>query len=233
MLSALSAAGQSAHKFSNDIRLLCHLREIEEPFETQQIGSSAMPYKRNPMRSERMASLSHFLISMSENAAYTEATQWLERTLDDSANRRLSIPLAFMAADAVLILYANVSSGLVVRDAVIEGRLREHLPFIASEELLMKAVSRGGDRQELHERLREHAMAAADLMKAGENEDFIERIVADEAFALAREDVGALLEPSRFIGRAPAQVEDFLLHEVEPLLARFGDEAAPSEDVRV
>ncbi len=234
VLSALAAIGQTAHKFSNDLRLLCHLREIEEPFEKKQIGSSAMAYKRNPMRSERIGSLSRWLISMFENAAYTQATQWLERSLDDSANRRLSIPQAFLAADAILLITANVTAGLVVREAVIARHLKEHVPFIASEELMMKAAARGGDRQELHEVIRNHAIAAAEKMKneGGEN-DFLERLMDDPAFSLDRAEAEALLEPGRFIGRAPAQVRDFIKAEVEPLLARHPDEGDAKVELRV
>ena len=234
VLHALSSIAQSAHKFSNDLRLLCHLRELEEPFESHQIGSSAMAYKRNPMRSERIGSLSRFVISMTENASYTAATQWLERTLDDSANRRLSLPQAFLGIDAVLILYANVVKGLVVRDAVIAKRVDENLPFIASEELLMRACSAGGDRQELHELIRVHAMAAAERMKAGDGiNDFLDRMLEESAFALSREDVEAFLEPSRFVGRAPEQVREFIAEEIAPVLARHDDAASDTDEVRV
>ncbi len=234
VVSSLSAVAQSLHKFSNDIRLLCHLREIEEPFEKKQIGSSAMAYKRNPMRCERIGSLSRFLISMNENTAYTESAQWLERTLDDSANRRLSLPLAFMAADAILIIAANVTDGLVVRDAVIARHLKEHVPFIASEELMMRAAAKGGDRQELHEVIRTHAMAAADKMKnEGGANDFLERLMGDDAFDLEREEAESLLEASRFIGRAPAQVAQFIAEEVDPILDAHHDEGVEAEELRV
>ncbi|MCB9833950.1 MAG: adenylosuccinate lyase [Planctomycetes bacterium] len=234
VLSALAAVAQSTHKFSNDLRLLCHLREIEEPFESKQIGSSAMAYKRNPMRSERIGSLSRWLISMYENAAYTQATQWLERSLDDSANRRLSIPQAFLAADAILLIAANVTAGLVVRDAVIDRHLREHVPFIASEELMMKAAQKGGDRQELHEVIRRHAIAAAEKMKneGGEN-DFLERLMGDAAFSLDRAEAEALLDPARFIGRAPSQVRAFVSTEVDPILARWPEESKGRVELRV
>ncbi len=232
--SALSAIAQSLHKFSNDIRLLCHLREIEEPFEAKQIGSSAMAYKRNPMRCERIGSLSRFLISMNENTAYTESAQWLERTLDDSANRRLTLPLAFMAADAILIIAANVTSGLVVRDAVIARHLKEHVPFIASEELMMRAAAKGGDRQELHEVIRTHAMAAADKMKnEGGSNDFLERLMADDAFDLNRAEAESLLDAKRFIGRAPAQVTHFIQEEVDPILGAHTDDGESAEELRV
>ncbi|MCA9319537.1 MAG: adenylosuccinate lyase [Planctomycetes bacterium] len=234
VLTALSAVAQSASKMANDIRLLCHLREIEEPFESKQIGSSAMPYKRNPMRSERIGSLARFLISLVENGAYTAATQWLERTLDDSANRRMSLPQAFMAADAILILVANLSSGLVVREKVIGRHLREQVPFIASEELLMRAVQAGGDRQELHERIRGHALAAGERIKTeGGDNDFLDRLMADPSFALEREDLESLLVPERYTGRAASQVRRYLELEVEPLLARFPDDDAATEELRV
>jgi adenylosuccinate lyase len=225
---------QSAHKFSNDMRLLCHLREIEEPFEKNQIGSSAMAYKRNPMRSERIGSLSRFVISMTQNTSYTEATQWLERTLDDSANRRLSLPLAFMAVDAILILVSNVTDGLVVRDGVIRRRLEEHLPFIASEELLMKAVAAGGDRQALHEVIRTHAMAAADAMKEdGGSNDFLTRLDGDASFSLDSGAVDELMDPARFIGRAPSQVRRYVEEEVDTLLAQHPDDSVADTDLRV
>ena len=234
VVTALAAVGQSLAKFGNDIRLLCHLREIEEPFEKKQIGSSAMAYKRNPMRCERIGSLSRFLISQTENTAYTEAGQWLERTLDDSANRRLSLPLAFMAADAILIIAANVTDGLVVRDAVIDRHLREHVPFIASEELMMKAAARGGDRQELHEVIRTHAMAAADRMKnEGGDNDFLDRLMADDAFELDRREVEALMDPARFIGRAPSQVRTFIEGEVDPILEAHSGETCAADELRV
>ncbi|MEZ6194962.1 MAG: adenylosuccinate lyase [Planctomycetota bacterium] len=234
VLGALSSIAQSAHKFGNDLRLLCHLREIEEPFGAKQIGSSAMPYKRNPMRSERICSLARWVISMNENAAYTQATQWLERTLDDSANRRLSIPQAFMGADALLLILADVCGGLVVREGVIARRVRENLPFIASEEILMTATRAGGDRQELHEVIRTHAHAAADAMKEhGGAGDFLERLAADPAFGLDRDRLEELLDPARFIGRAPSQVVEFVEAEVRPLLDRHPDEAIEREELRV
>lgn len=234
VVNCLASIAQSAHKFSNDLRLLCHLREIEEPFEKNQIGSSAMAYKRNPMRSERIGSLSRFVISMTENTSYTEATQWLERTLDDSANRRLSLPLSFMGVDAILILVANVTDGLVVRDGVIKRRLEEHLPFIASEELLMKAVASGGDRQSLHEVIRTHAMAASDAMKEhGGANDFLERLESDAAFSLSQDAIAELMDPTRFIGRAPAQVRRFMEEEVDPLLDQFPPEEPQEADLRV
>lgn len=234
VLNALASICQSAHKMSNDIRLLCHLREIEEPFESKQIGSSAMAYKRNPMRSERIGSLARFCISMAENPAYTQATQWLERTLDDSANRRLSLPLSFMAADAVLILCANVGGGLVVREAVIDRRVRENLPFIASEELLMRGVAAGGDRQELHEVIRTHSIAAADRLKTeGGDNDLLERLAGEPVFAAITSELEAAMEPSRFIGRAPAQVAEFLDAEVTPLLEQWGDGEGDEQELRV
>ncbi|HGY91638.1 MAG TPA: adenylosuccinate lyase [Planctomycetes bacterium] len=226
VLQSLSSLGQSAHKMSTDLRLLCHMREVEEPFESKQIGSSAMPYKRNPMRAERVGALSRFLISLADNGAQTAATQWLERTLDDSANRRMSLPLAFMAADAICIILENVAGGLVVRRAVIRHHLAEHVPFIASEELMMRAVEKGGDRQELHEVIRGHALAAANRMKEeGGPNDFLDRLLAEPAFQLDEKEVEELLRPERYVGRAPAQVELFHSEEVEPLLSRFPDDS--------
>lgn len=234
VVNCLASMAQSAHKFSNDMRLLCHLREIEEPFEKNQIGSSAMAYKRNPMRSERIGSLSRFVISMTQNTSYTEATQWLERTLDDSANRRLTLPLAFMAVDAILILVSNVTDGLVVRDGVIRRRLEEHLPFIASEELLMKAVAAGGDRQALHEVIRTHAMAAADALKEdGGSNDFLTRLDGDASFSLGSDAVDELMDPARFIGRAPSQVRRYVEEEVDALLALHPDDGVTDTDLRV
>ncbi|MEE9392270.1 MAG: adenylosuccinate lyase [Planctomycetota bacterium] len=234
VLGVLSAIAQSAAKFGNDLRLLCHLREIEEPFESKQIGSSAMPYKRNPMRSERIGSLSRFLISLAENTAYTQASQWLERSLDDSANRRLVIPQAFMAADAVLILFGNIASGFVVREKVIAANLQEHLPFIASEEILMRAVRDGGDRQELHERIRTHAVASSNQSKeTGGASDFLARLAADDAFSLTAEDFDEILDAGRYTGVAASQVVNFIAAEVDPILSRFADDGEEVEELRV
>ncbi len=219
VLNALSAIAQSACKFSNDIRLLQHLKEVEEPFEKKQIGSSAMAYKRNPMRSERIASLSRFVITNSLNPAFNAATQWFERTLDDSANRRISVAEAFLAIDGILDIYANVAGGLVVYPKVIEKRLRSELPFMATENILMEAVKAGGDRQELHERIRENSQKAAYVVKAeGGDNDLIARLKADPAFAAVADTIDQKLDPINFVGRAPQQVAEFLKEDVEPTL---------------
>ena len=222
VLNVLSGIAQSAAKFSNDIRLLQHLKEVEEPFEKNQIGSSAMAYKRNPMRSERIGSLSRYVMVDVLNGAFTTATQWFERTLDDSANKRLSIPEAFLAIDGILNLYANVTDGLVVYPKVIEQRLRKELPFMATENIMMDAVKRGGDRQELHEKIRTHSMAASKVVKeeGGEN-DLLERIANDESFGVTLEELEAILEPSKYVGRAPQQTTDFLNEVVYPAIAPY------------
>jgi adenylosuccinate lyase len=229
VLEALAGIGESAHKFTNDVRLLCHLREVEEPFEKTQVGSSAMAYKRNPMRSERAASLSRYLMSLVANAQQTTAAQWLERTLDDSANRRITIPHAFLAADAVLKLVANVADGLVVRPDVIRARLEAELPFIATEAVLMEAVKRGGDRQVLHERIREHSIKAAERIKTGRPSDLLDRLAKDKAhFGLDRADLDRLMQPALHVGRAPEQVAQFLRDTVGPLLAGAPTDAPES-----
>lgn len=220
VLSVLSGIAQSAHKFSNDIRLLQHLKEIEEPFEKGQIGSSAMAYKRNPMRSERIAALSRHVISNVLNPAMTAAEQWFERTLDDSANKRLAVPEAFLATDAILTLYLNISGGLVVYPKVIERHINEELPFMATENILMAAVKRGGDRQDLHERIRQHSMAAGARVKAdGLENDLLDRIAADPAFGLHADALDQLLDASAYIGRSVGQVVEFLKEVIEPILA--------------
>jgi len=222
VLNSLSSIAQSAHKFSNDIRLLQHLKEIEEPFESTQIGSSAMAYKRNPMRTERIASLSRYVIADVLNPAMTAAEQWFERTLDDSANKRISVPEAFLAVDAILSIYQNVISGLVVYPGVIRKHLMEELPFMATENIMMEAASRGGDRQDLHERIRVHSMAAGAVVKVeGKPNDLLERIAADDAFGLDADSLSALLDPDLYIGRSPEQVTAFLIEEVNPVLARY------------
>ena len=233
ILGALVGIAQSAHKFSNDIRLLQHLKEVEEPFEAAQVGSSAMPYKRNPMRSERTAALSRYIISLYQNPAFTASSQWLERTLDDSANRRLVLPEAFLATDAVLLLCRNVAGGLVVHPRMIEKHLREELPFMAAEEILMEAVRRGGDRQELHERLRKYAHEAGRRVKEGQANDFLDRVASDPAFGLTREDLELLMDPTRFVRRASQQVEEFMREEVEPVLKRYRSLLGEDEGVRV
>ncbi len=225
VLSVLSGIAQSAHKFSNDIRLLQHLKEIEEPFEKNQIGSSAMAYKRNPMRSERIAALSNFVIAGVLNPAMTSSTQWFERTLDDSANKRLSVSESFLAADGILELYMNVSSGLVVYPEVIKSRLMKELPFMATENIMMDAVKLGGDRQVLHEKIRQHSMAAGKRIKEeGAENDLLDRIAADPAFNMSKEQLLTLMKPESFTGCAESQTEAFLKNSVEPVL-RANDEA--------
>ncbi len=217
--NVLAGIAASAHKMSNDIRLLQHLKEVEEPFEKNQIGSSAMAYKRNPMRSERIASLSRYVITEALNPAITSATQWFERTLDDSANKRLSIPEAFLAIDGVLDLCLNVVDGLVVYPKVIRKHLMSELPFMATENIMMDAVKAGGDRQEIHERIRELSMEAGENVKAGGGENnLLELIAADESFHLSKEQLQECMEPEKYIGRAPEQVEAFLKKVINPIL---------------
>ena len=224
VLSVLSGIAQSASKFATDMRLLCHLKEVEEPFEKNQIGSSAMPYKRNPMRCERICSLARYVIVDAGNPAVTSATQWFERTLDDSANKRISVPEAFLAVDAILNIYRNVASGLVVHPKVIEKHVLEELPFMASENIMMDAVVRGGDRQELHERIRVLSQEAGRNVKdLGLSNNLIDLIAADPAFGMTKEELTAHLEPSRYIGRCPEQVEEFLTQEVQPVLEKYAD----------
>lgn len=219
VLHALSGIAQSAHKFSNDIRLLQHMKEIEEPFEKNQIGSSAMAYKRNPMRSERMAALANFVMSDAMNPAMTASTQWFERTLDDSANRRMSVAEGFLATDGILDLYLNITDGLKVYPKVIEADLLRELPFMATENIMMDAVKAGGDRQELHEAIREHSMEAARQVKEfGRPNDLVDRIAGDPRFGLTREQILESMEPSRFVGRAPEQTEAFFREFVDPIL---------------
>ena len=219
VLNILSGIAQSAHKFSNDIRLLQHMKEVEEPFEKHQIGSSAMAYKRNPMRSERMASLANYVMSDAMNPAITAATQWFERTLDDSANKRISVSEAFLATDGILELYMNVSKGLVVYPKVIEAHLMAELPFMATENIMMDAVKAGGDRQELHERIRVHSMAAGKVVKEeGKPNDLLDRIAADPAFNVTREDLDRVMKPENYVGRAPEQTEEYLRDVIRPIL---------------
>ena len=234
MLSILSGIAQSAAKFSNDIRLLQHLKEIEEPFEKNQIGSSAMAYKRNPMRSERIASLARYVMIDAVNPAMTEATQWFERTLDDSANKRISVPEAFLAVDGILNLYANVADGLVVYPKVIEQHLLRELPFMATENIMMDAVKRGGDRQELHERIRVHSMAAGKVVKeeGGEN-DLLERIAGDPIFGVTLEELQDLIKPEKYVGRAPKQTEEFLAEVVEPVLEKYSGVQEEKPEINV
>ncbi len=233
VLDALSGIAQSAHKAATDLRLLAGRREIEEPFETGQVGSSAMAYKRNPMRAERVCSLARFVMSLQSSPAQTLATQWLERTLDDSANRRLVIPQAFLAVDALLLVYHNIASGLVVYPQVIARHLRDELPFLATENILMAAVSAGGDRQTLHERIRRHSQAAAAHIKQeGGANDLLDRLAGDPAFAAVPWD--RVLEPSQFVGRAPQQVDQFVAEIVTPIRQRYADcLRSDSEEPRV
>lgn len=219
VLNVLAGIAASAHKFSNDIRLLQHLKEVEEPFEKNQIGSSAMAYKRNPMRSERIASLANYVMSDMMNPMLVASTQWFERTLDDSANKRLSIPEGFLAVDGILDLYLNVVDGLVVYSKVIEKHLMAELPFMATENIMMDAVKAGGDRQELHERIRQLSMEAGKNVKEqGGDNNLLELIAADPAFGLSLEDLKKAMEPSRYVGRAPRQVEEFLEEVIRPVL---------------
>jgi len=234
-LNVLAGIAQSAAKFSNDIRLLQHLKEVEEPFEKNQIGSSAMAYKRNPMRSERIGSLSRYVMVDVLNGYFTTATQWFERTLDDSANKRLSVPEAFLAVDGILSLYANVADGLVVYPKVIEQRLRKELPFMATENIMMDAVKkRGADRQQLHEKIREHSMAASRVVKVegGEN-DLLERIAADEAFGVTLEELEKILKPENYTGRAKEQTEDFLNECIKPVLEKYADVESDEPEINV
>ncbi len=234
VLFVLSGIAQSAAKFSNDLRLLQNLKEIEEPFEKNQIGSSAMAYKRNPMRSERIASLSRYILTDTLNPCLTAATQWFERTLDDSANKRISVAEAFLATDAVLELYINIAGGLVVYPKMIEKHLREELPFMATENIMMAAVKRGGDRQELHEKIRTHSMAAGRVIKEeGGKNDLLERIAADEAFGMNLKDLEQLLNPADFVGRAPEQTEEFIRNEVRPVLDRYSELLGLKVDIKV
>lgn len=228
-LSVLSGFAQSAYKFSNDLRLLQSFEEVEEPFEQNQIGSSAMPYKRNPMRSERISSLARYVITDALNPALTAGTQWFERTLDDSAGKRISVPEAFLAVDAILNIYINISGGLVVYDKVINRRVMEKLPFMATENILMESVKRGGNRQELHEHLRVHSQAAAAAVKLeGKANDLIDRIAADPAFPLTRQEIDSGLDPALYIGRCPSQVAEFLHQVAQPIIKRLyvGDVSA-------
>jgi adenylosuccinate lyase len=218
VLAVLCGIAQSAAKFSSDLRLLQHLKQIEEPYEADQIGSSAMPYKRNPMRSERIASLARYVIVDALNPSLTAASQWFERTLDDSANKRLAIPEAFLAVDGILLLYANIAAGLVVYPNVIRQHLTKELPFIATENILMRAVEKGGDYQELHERLRKYSIEAGNRVKqSGLENNLCELVAADPAFEISLEELNQLLDPMNFVGRAVQQVDEFLANEVAPI----------------
>jgi adenylosuccinate lyase len=234
VLAVLCGIAQSASKFSNDIRLLQHLKEVEEPFEKNQIGSSAMAYKRNPMRSERIASLSRYVMVDSLNPCITAATQWFERTLDDSANKRISVPEAFLAVDGILNLYRNVADGLVVYPKVIRQHLERELPFMATENIMMDAVKRGADRQELHEKIRVHSMAASRVVKeeGGEN-DLLSRIAADPAFGVTMEELKKIVKPEKYVGRAPEQTTEFLNETVAPVLQRYQMLKDQAEEITV
>ena len=234
VLSALGGLAQSAMKMATDIRLLANFKEMEEPFEKNQIGSSAMPYKRNPMRCERICALARYLMIDVLNPAMTAGTQWFERTLDDSANKRIAMAEGFLAADAILNILLNVSDGLVVYPKVVRSRVMAELPFMASENIMMKAVKKGGDRQELHERLREHAVATAAVVKQeGQPNDMIARVEADPAFGLTREEIESELQPEAFTGRAPQQVEEYLDSYIRPLLAANPDDVGLKAELSV
>lgn len=234
VLATLSQIAQSAYKFSNDIRLLSHMKEIEEPFEKLQVGSSAMPYKRNPMRSERMGALARYVIVDALNPAITASTQWFERTLDDSANKRIAVSEAFLAVDAILNIYINVASGLVVYPKVIEKNVMRELPFMATENIMMSAVKRGGDRQELHELIREYSIQAGKRVKEdGLENDLIDRIAADPSFKMTKEEIVKELNPSAYIGRSVEQVEEFLENHVKPALKDFKAEDYRAFDLKV
>ena len=235
ILATLSGIAQSAHKFATDLRLLCHMKEIEEPFEAHQVGSSAMPYKRNPMRSERICALARYVIADGMNPAMTSSLQWFERTLDDSANKRIAVSEAFLAVDAILNLYENVASGLVVHEKVIQKHIMEELPFMASENILMDAVKAGGDRQALHERIREHSLAAGHRVKEeGLDNDLLERIAADPAFGLSKDAILRRLDPADYIGCCPEQVDRFLADFIQPVLDKYPQAlAGPGAEITV
>ena len=222
VLATLSGIAQSASKFATDVRLLCHLKEIEEPFEKNQIGSSAMPYKRNPMRSERICSLARYVIADAANPAITTATQWFERTLDDSANKRISVPEAFLSIDAILNIYLNVASGLIVHEKVIVKHIQEELPFMASENIMMDAVRRGGDRQVLHEEIRKMSIEAGRVVKEeGGQNNLLELIAQNPMFGMSLEEISAHMDPSLYIGRCPQQVDEFLADFIQPKLDKY------------
>jgi len=234
ILNTLSEIAQSAYKFSNDLRLLQSMKEIEEPFEKNQIGSSAMAYKRNPMRSERMGALSRYIIVDALNPAITASTQWFERTLDDSANKRIAVAEAFLALDGVLNLYINITEGMVVYEKMISAHLKAELPFMATENIIMEGVRKGGDRQELHELIREHSMESSKRVKLeGLDNDLIERILNDERFGLGKEDLKNTLDPKHYVGRAPQQVVAFIKEEIDPLISHYENSAYQKSDITV
>ena len=224
VLNCLAGIAESCSKFANDMRLLQHEKELEEPFESKQIGSSAMAYKRNPMRSERINSLARHVMVLANDASITAATQWLERTLDDSANKRICVPESFLAVDAILILYANITSNIVVYENVIKTNMMQELPFMGTEEILMNAVLKGGDRQELHEKIRIYSMEAGrEVKEFGRSNDLVERIAKDESFGLTKEEIMHALNPDNLCGRAPKQVEQFIQMQVDPILEKYKD----------
>ena len=234
VMNLLANIAQSAHKFTNDLRLLQHLKEIEEPFEKSQIGSSAMAYKRNPMRSERISSLAKFVIALQQSTAMTASTQWFERTLDDSANKRLSLPQAFLAVDAILIIWKNVLDGLVVYPKMIEKRIMAELPFMSTEYIIMECVKNGGDRQELHERIRVHSMEAGKNVKVkGKDNDLIDRIINDKYFNLDKDRLLEILDPKNFIGFAPEQTEEFVNIEVKLILEKYSNRLGMKATLKV
>ncbi len=234
ILNTLSEIAQSAYKFSNDLRLLQNMKEMEEPFEKNQIGSSAMAYKRNPMRSERMGALARYVIVDALNPAITASTQWFERTLDDSANKRISIAEAFLALDGVLKLYMNISENMVVYEKVIESHVKRELPFMATENIMMEAVKKGGDRQELHEIIRSHSMEAARRVKQeGLSNDLIDRIIEDKSIGLTKEEILALIKPKKFTGRAEGQVVDFIKEAVDPILEQNKEMLGEKAEINV
>jgi len=234
ILNTLSEIAQSAYKFSNDLRILQNMKEVEEPFEKSQIGSSAMAYKRNPMRSERISSLSRYIIITALNPAITASTQWFERTLDDSANKRISVPEAFLALDGVLNLYTNIAGNMVVYEKVITTHVNNELPFMATENILMEAVKRGGDRQELHENIRVHSMAAARRVKEdGLSNDLIERIIVDDSFKMSKQEILDVIDPIKFVGRAPSQVVEFIAEYVNPIIEANKDALGEETSINV
>ena len=230
----MSNIAQSAHKFTNDLRLLANLKEIEEPFEKSQIGSSAMAYKRNPMRSERISALSKFVISLQNSAAMMAATQWFERTLDDSANKRLAIPQSFLAVDAILLIWNNILSGIVVYENRIHKHIMEELPFMATEYIIMEEVKAGGDRQEIHETIRVHSMEASKKVKMeGKDNDLIERIMNDTSLKLDKTKLAEVLDPKNFIGFSPIQTEQFVENEIQPILQKYSELIGLESDLKV
>ena len=234
VVSLLSNIAQSAHKFTNDLRLLQNLKEIEEPFEKNQIGSSAMAYKRNPMRSERIGALAKFVISLSTSSAMVASTQWFERTLDDSANKRLTIPQAFLAVDAILLIWNNIMNGIVVYENRIQKHIMEELPFMATEYIIMEEVKAGGDRQEIHETIRVHSMEASKKVKIeGKENDLIERIMNDSSLKMDKSKIAEVLDPKNFIGFAPIQTEEFIENEVQPILKKYSDLIGLEADLKV